>query len=122
MPYSLYDDYCKEFLENYFIKISNNDISQISCINNEPIEIKAKKIYFYDEKPYYKSAIELVYEDIDRVIFNEPATIVFWKSGGKTVVKSHKERYDREKGLLCAIVKHMFGDDNTYHKIFKDFC
>lgn len=122
MSYSLYDDCCKEFLENYFIKISNNDISHISYINNGPIEIKANKVSFYGNKPYYKSAIEQVYKDIDRVIFNEPATIVFWKSGGKTVVKSHKEHYDREKGLLCAIVKHMFGDDNTYHKIFKNFC
>ena len=39
------------------------------------------------------------------VIFNDPATIVFWSDGTKTVVKAHNEPFNPEKGLAMAIVK-----------------
>ena len=43
---------------------------------------------------------------IKRVIFNEPATIVYWDDGEKTVVKCKEgERFDPEKGLAIAISK-----------------
>lgn len=61
--------------------------------------------------------------DIDNVIFNDPATIVFWKDGSKTVVKcSEDDTFDKEKGLAMAIIKKMSGNDNSYHKIFKKWC
>lgn len=46
---------------------------------------------------------------IEKVIFNEPATIVFWKDGTKTIVKcSPNDEYDREKGLLMCIAKKLY--------------
>ena len=47
--------------------------------------------------------------EIKKVIFNDPATIVFWKDGTKTVVKCENEEFDEEKGLAMAIVKSVFG-------------
>ena len=41
-------------------------------------------------------------KSIDKVIFNDPATIVFWKDGTKTVVKATNEKFDREKGLMAT--------------------
>ncbi len=59
---------------------------------------------------------------IRKVIFNDPATIVFWSDGTKTVVKCGPEdTYDMEKGLAMAIVKKMAGNDNRFHKIFKQY-
>lgn len=55
---------------------------------------------------------------IKRVIFNDPATIVFWKDGTKTVVKAHNELFDPEKGLAMAVCKKLYGD--KYHRLFKD--
>lgn len=55
---------------------------------------------------------------IKRVIFNDPATIVFWKDGTKTVVKAHNELFDPEKGLAMAVCKKLYGD--KYHRMFKD--
>ena len=41
-----------------------------------------------------------------RVIFNRPATIVFWSDNTKTVVKCAKfDDWDPEKGLAMAIMK-----------------
>jgi len=56
--------------------------------------------------------------EIKRVIFSDPATIVFWADGTKTVVKAHNEDFDPEKGLAMAVCKRLYGD--KYHRIFKD--
>ena len=54
-----------------------------------------------------------------KVIFNEPATIVLWGDGTKTVVKcSPNDTYDREKGLALCYMKKLYGNDNKFHKIF----
>ena len=57
---------------------------------------------------------------IKKVIFNKPATIVFWADGTKTVVKcADFDIWDPEKGLSMAICKRVYGDE--FHKIFKDY-
>lgn len=59
---------------------------------------------------------------IRKVIFNDPATIVLWSDGTKTVVKcSPEDTFDMEKGLAMAIVKKMAGNDNRFHKVFKQY-
>lgn len=59
------------------------------------------------------------YITVSKVIFNEPATIVLWSDGSKTVVKvTNNEKYDPEKGLAMAIAKKALGND--YKKIFKN--
>lgn len=56
---------------------------------------------------------------VKRAIFNDPATIVFWKDGTKTVVKAQKgETYDPEKGLAMAFSKKMFGNEGNYYDQF----
>lgn len=56
---------------------------------------------------------------IKKVIFNNPATIVFWSDGSKTVVKSHLDDYDPEKGLAMAIAKKALGNEGNYYNVFK---
>ena len=51
---------------------------------------------------------------IERVIFNDPATIVFWSDGSKTVVKCANEEFDKEKGLAMAICKRILGNKGNY--------
>lgn len=58
--------------------------------------------------------------EILRVVFNGPATIVFWSDKTKTVVKCGKrDKFDPEKGLAMAIVKKMFGNNGNYYNIIK---
>lgn len=57
--------------------------------------------------------------DIEKVIFNNPATIVLWKDGTKTVVKTQGEKFDPEKGLAMAISKKALGNQGNYYEIFK---
>ena len=55
---------------------------------------------------------------IEKVIFNDPATIVIWSDGSKTVVKCANEEFDKEKGLAMAICKRVLGNKGNY---FNDF-
>lgn len=58
---------------------------------------------------------------IERVIFHDPATIVYWKDGTKTVVKCQDEKFDKEKGLLAAIAKKIYGNKGNFNNIIKRF-
>ena len=59
--------------------------------------------------------------DIKDVIFNNPATIVFWADGTKTVVKAENEPFDPEKGLAMAIAKRALGNNYGYYDVFKKY-
>ncbi len=61
-----------------------------------------------------------VLPEIKQVIFNNPATIVMWKDGTKTIVKTHNEEFDEEKGLAMAYLKKVFGGRNQYIKYIKN--
>ena len=68
--------------------------------------------HYVDEgKPYLPA--------IKKVIFNEPATIVIWSDGIKTVVKCNCESFDPEKGLAMAIAKRALGNNGNYYETFK---
>ena len=58
--------------------------------------------------------------EIKKVIFNKPATIIFWADGTKTVVKCQEgEIYDPEKGLAMAIAKKALGNKHKYYDTIK---
>lgn len=57
---------------------------------------------------------------IVNVIYNPPATVVFWSDGSKTVVKcGENDEFDPEKGLAMAISKKMLGNQGSYYNEFK---
>lgn len=68
-----------------------------------------------------KSQLKRMYFSvIKKVIFNEPATIVYWSDGTKTVVKCGEDDiWDPEKGLAMAVTKKFFGNEGFYYDIFK---
>lgn len=58
---------------------------------------------------------------IKKVIFNDPATVVIWDDGTKTVVKcSEDDTYSEWSGLAFCICKKLMGDE--FHKVFKHWC
>lgn len=58
---------------------------------------------------------------IKKVIFNDPATVVIWDDGTKTVVKcSEGDTYSEWSGLAFCICKKLMGDE--FHKVFKHWC
>jgi uncharacterized protein YlzI (FlbEa/FlbD family) len=58
--------------------------------------------------------------EIKQVIFNNPATIIIWKDGSKTVVKASGDEFNEEFGFAMAYLKKIFGERNKYLKYIKN--
>lgn len=68
---------------------------------------------------YYRKENGMILPKIEKVIFNDPATIIKWRDGSKTVVKAENEPFDPEKGLAMAIAKKALGNEGNYYETFK---
>lgn len=56
-----------------------------------------------------------------KIIYNPPATIVFWTDGTKTVVKcSMDDEYNEYYGFLCALGKKIFGTNSHLKKLIDE--
>lgn len=102
--------------------------------DQEALKILAENRGIYDEAlKAERMGIPVIIEkkvnvphEIKNVIFNDPATIVYWKDGTKTVVKVQEgDVFDPEKGLAMAFFKKMHGNTGNYndivHKWTKDY-
>lgn len=59
-------------------------------------------------------------EDIGKVIFNDPATVMLMKDGTKVVVKKKAdEEWNPVIGLTMCMAKYACGNDESFHKIIK---
>lgn len=57
---------------------------------------------------------------IEKVIFNDPATIVIWSDDSKTVVKCQPgDTYSKELGLAMCISKKYLGNKGNFNEEFK---
>ena len=109
------------------INDSDNGITVDINVSDEAIE---KEIYMMTARGSGKTRwISEMFKNsfpfkdhIKDVIFNDPATIVFWTDGSKTVVKCQKgEAFDPEKGLAMAISKKVLGNDYGYYETFAKY-
>ena len=95
-------------------------------MNNVSVEATRIKERFVSYRDYYTQKTinkkARVLGSIKRVIFNDPATIILWADGTKTVVKCAKDdKFDPEKGFAMAIAKKTMGNEGWYYDIFKAY-
>lgn len=103
--------------ENYnlrfYYKKNNGTFEEVKRAFDE-IEDKIT-LPFFDDDIEFNIPVAIV-----DVIFNNPATIVFWTDDTKTVVKcGDGETFDPEKGLAMAIAKKFYGNKGSYNNEFK---
>ena len=95
--------------------------------DSKPYEPTIDYTKFYPKSEWVKARLNALFgkendmrlPEIEKVIFNDPATIVIWKGGAKTVVKAENEPFDPEKGLAMAIAKKALGNQGNYYEVFK---
>lgn len=73
---------------------------------------------------YMANALKTIMMNINfypvKVIFNDPATIVFWDDGTKTVVKCQPgDTYNPEMGLALCFSKKALGNKSNFNNVFK---
>ena len=58
--------------------------------------------------------------EVRRILFNDPATIVFWKDGTKTVVRvTEGDRYVPYYGFLAALAKKVYGSNTRVQEMIR---
>lgn len=75
-----------------------------------------RNMYYYGRKR--KGHDDVFVPKIRNVILNDPAVIVVWEDGTKSVVKAQGEKFDPEKGLAMAISKKALGNKHSYYGVF----
>lgn len=74
----------------------------------------------YQWPVWYRTPATPQLPSIKKVIFNAPATIVFWGDGSKTIVKCQPgDTFSPETGLAMAIAKKVYGNKGNYNNIFR---
>ena len=68
-------------------------------------------------RPTPPKAISLVPQ---QVIFNPPATIVYWKDGDKTVVRCDNDEFSEEFGFAMACMRKIYGTRANFKAQFKN--
>lgn len=108
---------------NYTAKDSNyctNDIKATEEVTKMNYNECSKKELTPHEKQMRhisKAKAMLGATGITKVIFNDMATIVFWRDGSKTVVKCMEcDFYSKETAIAIAYFKHLVGGEN-YHYV-----
>lgn len=120
----LYIDYSVEPIYKIFgieVIISKNERNTIILRNKieRRNEMPVEGASYLDYSCIFKVKTRSI-PAIKNVIFNEPATIVFWEDGSKTVVKCQDgDVYNPEKGLAMAISKKALGNEGNYCNEFK---
>ena len=117
-PRLVYTYTFKELPNTYTFKPIDIDSAFSSCPTTDKKEEAKKPVDGFATKQSTNRRVK-----IKDVIFSDPATIVFWSDGTKTVVKTRGgEKYDKEKGLAMAIIKKITGNAGNYYNIFKEWC
>jgi hypothetical protein len=108
--------YIPEPFGEWFSKLIEEERDQKQKIALDEV-CSAKEFFtFFDRKPKVFTTPNM----IKNVIFSDPATIIFWEDGTKTVVKTQDgEKYDKEKGFAMAVCKKVFGNERDYYHVFK---
>ena len=121
---SFFDTYYEQRKSDKFWTTENPNLYiSTDCNSGKSLaDERTKNIYkrmlnnMYGANPYYRP-------EIKNVIFNDPATIVFWTDGTKTVVKCQEgDIFDPEKGLTMAIAKKAYSNKGSYCNVIKKWC
>lgn len=86
----------------------------LGCLHRTDIKATILDPYFFVRNK--------TYDRIERVIFNDPATIIIWEDGTKTIVKCQEgDTYSKELGLAMCFAKKFLGNKGNFNDIFKKY-
>lgn len=133
---------------NEWVKLKQEELDEIRKIGEKailaPFDEFAKSSNLMHETTIesFTNVSPINHFEYKKIIFNNPATIILWKDGSKTVVKCQTQNgdvYDPEKGIALCFMKKALGNTSrafnnilnkevdrfvkdTAKKIFEDAC
>ncbi len=105
------------FVDNWYLILNGIEPEMLTVTQSTPIRDYTVQV---QNKANLTPNNLYIFNQIKDVIFNNPATIIKWKDGTKTVVKcADGDVYNKETGFALCIIKKMYGNDNSYQRLFK---
>ena len=118
----------KEKIEDPIFNVLNELINEITTDtkrwNQIPVGEVVPKLSTFKtyNKKNEKKFTPLYLPEIKEVLFNDPATIVWFEDGSKSVaIAGHGDKYDRETGLATCLIKRVLGN-KKYRHIMDVYC
>lgn len=94
----------------------SSSFTQSNTVTISPVTVSYGDTPIYKiypkKKKYSGSLPSAIFTDayIKEVIYNNPATIILWSDGTKTVSKCHSsDTYSKETGLMLCVIKKLIG-------------
>lgn len=105
-----------------YVEKENEDMYSTIIENIKKYSINSKDVCLGGRSVADNSVVKVTI-GIEKVIYNYPATVVFWKDHTKTVVKCQGEdSYDPQKGFMLCILKKLMGNQGNYNNFIKKWC
>lgn len=80
-------------------------------------DMVASNAFHLDYSSMWANPIKHNY-DVKKIIYNDPATIVFWEDGTKTVVKRGKdEPFSKYHAFCAALAKKLYTTNSAVNRI-----
>lgn len=100
-------------------RLNRNCGSNIKVYTYPPIKQTIDADCYEDDEPCKETStidtapsFEDIIDDVQHVIYNDPATIVTFSDGTKVCVKAcEKDTFNKETGLIYALVKRLYAND-----------
>ena len=120
----------KEVLMPYRVSLTKREVEYL---RHDKLALAEMGCFLSESESHEK---QKNYPTIKKVIFNPPATIVYWSDGDKTVVKHQAaaqkeiapgvvatqiEQFDPEKGLAMAVSKKFLGKTKSHYDYYEEF-
>lgn len=117
------NDECEPIIDSvtgHIVGIRRKEKPTIDCCGYTRYQINAKSLLEqYLERKSLRTSPLPFYCPV-KIIYNGPATIVFWADGTKTVVKRAKKEKDNKYNAFCAaLAKKLFGNNSRVNAIVK---
>jgi len=106
----------KPYTTTSSISISTDINDAIKCYNTRINDFDLLDNFLRDARSTSESVLTKYYPR--KIIYNGPATIVFWNDGTKTVVKRSKKDKDNKYNAFCAALAiKTFGTNSQVMKL-----
>lgn len=88
--------------------------------DNAMYNISNKNNFFF--KGFYCVTEDEIIPKVKKIIFHDPATIVFWEDGTKTVVKRMKDQeFSKYYGFLAALGKKLYKNNSHLQRMIEQY-
>ena len=119
LNFDLWENSMSKLMTDALKRLTKKENNMIVHVKNVPVEtVDNKGVFMSKVNPGIAIGSEGDCLTVKNIIYNNPATIVFWSDGTKTVVKRLKGTpFNKYNAFCAAVCKKLYGSNSALNKI-----